>query len=198
MNANHIDSFLDSLVIGRKSRYSYAGTLRAFQAFVLECTPNGTALSLETVRTWLMHDAARSPLVNVVHRARIIGRYLDWRVAAGDGSNPLTKLQADYGRRLHPIIRALLEDDYERALERLRPLPAFASQFGPLMSEHIARMQSLGYRYEVKARDLRRFDRFLQQQPALAGEPLPGCLRPGATHARAYGMRCGCSSAGGP
>ena len=101
----------------------------------------------------------------------------------------MAELQADYGRRLPPIIRALLEDDYEHALERLRPLPAFGSQFGPLMSEHIARMQSLGYRYEVKARDLRRFDRFLQQQPSLAGEQLPVLLAawrdscPGVRHA---------------
>ena len=81
-----------------------------------------------------------------------------------------------HARRLHPIIRALLKDDYEGALERLRPLPEFASSLGPLMSEHIARMQSLGYRYEVKARDLRRFDRFLQQRPELADEPLPVLL----------------------
>ncbi len=174
MNAYDIDQFLDSLAIGRTSRYSYAGTLRAFQAFVLERTPAGAALSLETVRAWLMHEAARSPLANVVHRAGV--RYLDWRTAAGHGANPLAALQDEYGRRLHPIIQALLEDDYEGALERLRPLPEFGSPLGPLMSEHIARMQSLGYRYEVKAHDLRRFDRFLQQQPELAGEPLPVLL----------------------
>ena len=49
MNADDIDQFLDSLAIGRRSRYTYAGTLRAFQAFVLERTPAGEALSLETV-----------------------------------------------------------------------------------------------------------------------------------------------------
>ncbi len=133
-------------------------------------------------RAWFTHDcrkdtdAARSLLANVAQRARVIAHYLDWRVAAGDGANPLTELQGDYGRRLHPIIRALLEDDYERALERLRPMPDFGSPIGPLMSEHIVRMQSLGYRYEAKARDLRRLDRFLQQRPALAGEPLPVLL----------------------
>ena len=84
MNADDIDLFLDSLMIGRKSRYSYAGTLRAFQAFVLERTLAGEALSLETLRAWLMHDAACSPLANVAQRARVIARYLDWRAAAGD------------------------------------------------------------------------------------------------------------------
>ncbi len=134
MNADNIDQFLDSLAIGRTSRYSYAGTLRAFQAFVLERTPAGAALSLETVRAWLMHEAARSPLANVVHRAGVIARYLDWRTAAGDGANPLAALQDEYGRRLHPIIQALLEDDYEGALERLRPLPEFGK---PARSAHV-------------------------------------------------------------
>jgi integrase/recombinase XerD len=189
MNTDDIYQFLDTLAIGRKSRYSYAGDLRAFQTFARERTPDGEALPLETVRAWIMKDAADSPLANVVQRAGVIARYLDWRAAAGDGANPLTALQEQYGRRLHPIIRALLADDYEGALERLRPLPEFGSQLGPLMSEHIARMRSLGYRYEVKARDLRRFDRFLQQQPALAEEPLPVLLaawrssRPGVRHA---------------
>ena len=38
------------------------------------------------------------------------------------------------------------------------------------MREHIARMRSLGYRYEVKARDLRRFDRFLKEQLNMSAE----------------------------
>ena len=189
MNDDDIYQFLDRLAIGRRSRYSYVGILRAFQVFVFELTPAGEALSLETVRAWLMHEASRSPLANVVQRAGVIARYLDWRAADGDGANPLAALQDEYGRRLHPIIQALLEDDYEGALERLRPLPEFGSPLGPLMSEHIARMQSLGYRYEVKARDFRRFDRFLQQRPELADEPLPVLLAawrdscPGVRHA---------------
>ena len=176
MKTDDIYQFLDGLAIGRKSRYSYAGILRAFQAFVLERTPTDEALSLATVRAWIMGDAADSPLANVVQRARVIARYLDWRVAAGDGVNPLAALQDEYGCRLHPIVLALLEDNYEDALERLRPLPDFGSHLGPLMSEHIAQMRSLGYRYEVKAHDFRRFDRFLQQRPELAGEPLPVLL----------------------
>lgn len=176
MSAGEIDRFLDGLAIGRTSRYSYVGMLRAFQAFVLERTPLGAGLSLETLRAWLKQEVARSPLANVVQRAALITRYLDWRASSGGGASPLAELQARYGRRLQPIVRALLEDDYAPALERLRPLPDFASPLGPLMREHIARMQSLGYRYQVKARDLRRFDRFLQQRPELAGEPLPALL----------------------
>jgi integrase len=189
MNAEHIDRFLDSLAIGQKSRYCYCGDLRAFRKFALECTPGRDALSLETLQAWLKHDAARSPLNSVLHRAGVINRFLNWRAAIGGEANPLAALQEEYGERLQPIIRALLADNHEDALERLRPLTAFGSHFGPLMSEHITRMQSLGYRYEAKARDLRRFDRFLQQHPELAEEPLPVLLEawgdscPGARHA---------------
>ncbi len=49
MNVDDIAQFLDRLPIGRTSRYSYACTLRAFLAFVLEHTPDGEAVSLETV-----------------------------------------------------------------------------------------------------------------------------------------------------
>ena len=189
MNADDFYPFLDQLAIGRKSRYSYASSLRAFQAFVRERVPADSVLTLETVQAWLAHDAAHAPLTNVVHRAGVIARYLDWRAAAGGGANPLAELQGQYGRCLGPIVRALLADDGARALERLRPLPDFASPLGALMREHIARMRSLGYRYEVMARDLRRFDRFLQQRPELAGEPLPVLLAawrstsPGVHHA---------------
>ena len=68
---------------------------------------------------------------------------------------------------LTPIVRALLNEDYESALERLRPLSDWGSALGPLMREYIARMRSLGYRYEARARELRRFDRFLQRRPIL-------------------------------
>jgi integrase len=71
------------------------------------------------------------------------------------------------------IVRALLQEDYRSALEPLRPLPEWGSSLGPLMREHIARMQSLGYRYEVRARELKRFDRFLQRRPELRGKAFP-------------------------
>jgi integrase/recombinase XerD len=176
MSTDTIYRFLDSLAIGRKSRYSYVGDLRAFETFVRNHTVADGAVTLDTVRAWLKRDAARSPLSNVVHRAGVIARYLDWGAADGGDPNPFAALRRQYGRRLHPIVCALLETDYEGALLRLSPLPDCGSTFGPLIREHVARMQSLGYRYEVKARDLRRFDRFLQRRPELAEEPLPALL----------------------
>jgi integrase/recombinase XerD len=171
MKGEDIHRFLDTLAIARKSRYAYITPLRAFRALCAGKVP-----SIETVRTWLTRDAERAPLANVVGRAAVIGRYLDWRTANGAGPNPIAELRAQYGGQLMPIVRALLKDDYTGALEGLRPLPDWGSVLGPLMREHIARMRSLGYRYEVRARDLRRFDRFLQRRAHLAGEPLAARL----------------------
>lgn len=172
MRLDDIDRFLHSLALAPKSRYSYVTPLRAFRSFARERTRAGEALSIQTVRAWLQHDAARSPFANVVHRAGIIARYLDWRAAAGAAAHPLAELKQHYGGHLMTIVRALLQEDYRNALERLRPMPAWGSSLGSLMREHIARMQSLGYRYEARARELRRFDRFLQRRPDLSGEPL--------------------------
>jgi integrase/recombinase XerD len=168
--------FLDTQSIGRKSRYCYVSILRDFDAFVLKRAPATGQLSIKTLRAWLQHEIRRSPLTSVVHRMCVIVRYLDWRMATQGGSHPLAELRAQYGRLLNPIVRALLEDNYEAALERLRPLSDLGSTLGPVIREHITRMQSLGYRYEVKARDLRRFDRFLQRCPDLAAAPLPTLL----------------------
>ena len=176
MSRDDIARFLGTLAIGCTSRYSYVTPLRAFRAFALERKAPGEPLSIETVRQWLKRDAARSPLKNVVDRAGIISRYLDWRAIRGADPNPLAALRTQYGRRLMPIVRALLLEDYPRALDALRPLSEWGSTWGPVMHEHIARMQSLGYRYEAQKRDLRRLDRFLQQRTDLAGEPLPELL----------------------
>lgn len=171
-----VDRFLDTQSIGRQSRYTYAGFLRAFDAFVCERGSAAGRLSIGVLRAWLQQEIQRSPLKSVVHRTCVIARYLDWCSAAGVGSHPLAELRVQYGRLLNPIVRALLEDDYESALQHLRPLPDWGSVLGAAMREHITRMQSLGYRYEVRMRDLRRFDRFLQRHPDLAAASLPELL----------------------
>jgi integrase len=169
--SDDIRRFLESLELAPRSRYDYVTSLRAFRALCAE-----RAASIETVREWLKRDAARSPLPNVVERVAVISRYLSWRAANGAAANPIADLKAQYGGRLTPIVRALLKDDYTSALEALRPLPAWGSVQGPLMREHIARMRSLGYKYDVRARDLRRFDRYLQRHAELADRPLEGQL----------------------
>lgn len=169
--ADETHRFLDTLSIARQSRYSYASHLRA-----LGVTGSKRAPSLTAVREWLKRDAEHSPLSSVVARAGVIDRYLDWRAARGAGTNPIAELQAQYGKQLTPIVRALLKEDYRSALEALRPLPEWASVHGPLMREHIARKRSLGYKYDHRARILRRFDRYLQRRPELAEQPLAAQL----------------------
>jgi integrase len=167
-----VDKFLATQSIGLRSRYTYAGLLRAFDAFVLDRqTP--TLPSIRTLRAWLQQDIQRSPLANVVHRACVIARYLDWRSAAEGRPHVLAQLREQYGRHLNPIVQALLEHDFELALQRLRPLKPWGSVHGAAMQEHVMRMKGLGYRYEVRMRDLLRFDRFLQRNPALAAASLP-------------------------
>jgi integrase/recombinase XerD len=172
MRNDDIDRFLKSLSLAPKSRYTYVTSLRAFHVFAQKRARPSETMSIETVRAWLKRDAARSPFKNVVGRAGIIVRYLNWKAAATT-LHPFAELKQHYGGRLMTIVRALLREDYRDVLERLRPLPEWSSSLGPLMREHVARMQSLGYRYETRARDLRRFDRYLQRNPELNGEPFP-------------------------
>lgn len=173
MSKDIIYRFLDAQSIGLKSRYSYASILRQFDAFAFERTLAAGGSAIEALRAWLQREVQRSPLASVVYRTCVIVRYLEWCMTAGESSHPLLELRAQFGGRLRPIVRALLEDDYENALQRLRPLPDWGSVLGPTIREHVARMQSLGYRYEARASDLRSFDQFLQRRPDLAAAPLP-------------------------
>jgi len=188
MRPDDIDLFLASLALTPKSRYTYVTSLRAFRAFAQAHARSVDTLSIRTVRAWLKRDAARSPFASVVHRAGIIVRYLDWRATPGAVPHPLAALKQRYGGHLMTIVRALLQEDWRSALAALRPLPEWGSSLGALMREHIARMQSLGLRYEVRERELRRFDRFLQRQPELKGKAFPLLIeawqesRPGLRH----------------
>jgi integrase len=176
MTVDPVETFLGTLVVNRHSRYSYATPLRSFAAFAATGAPANDAPSAATIRAWLRRDAARSPFANVVERAGLISRYLDWRAVHGAGPNPLAELRRRHGGRLAPIVRALLDEDPERALERLTPLPEYGSRLGPLIRRHIERMQSLGHRYETKTCNLKQLDRFLQLHPALAEAPLTDVL----------------------
>jgi len=169
--ADNIRRFIASLEVAPRSRYAYVTCLRAFRARCAHGAP-----SIKAVREWLKRDAVHSPLPNVVGRLAVISRYLDWRAARGAGPSPIAELKAQYGKRLTPIVRALLTDNYQGALEALRPLPEWASAHGPLMREHIGRMRSLGYKYEARARILKRFDRYLQRNRELADQPLEAQL----------------------
>jgi integrase len=155
---------------------STASVLRAFQRFVMAQTAR-PALSRSIIESWLRAVDAVSPRAMVIRRAQIVDRFLDWLVEHGHlVANPLAELRARCRPRgTRSIVPALLSADPEAALERLRPLPRYASRYGPVLRDHVARMRTLGYKCE-EGRFLR-FDRFVQQHPERAAEPLASLIR---------------------
>jgi integrase/recombinase XerD len=156
----------------RQARNIYRSVLRRFQDAMVRhrCS---SSVSREALEAWLRERAAHWPVPMVLHRARIVDRFLDFLVKEGSiASNPLAELRAEYGvRSTKTIVRALLAPQPDRALEALRQPPPFGSVLGGLMRDHIALMRTRGYRYDTQARRFLRFDRFLQQHPELAKAP---------------------------
>jgi site-specific recombinase XerD len=174
-----IDRFVHHLPLRhRQSAAVYRCILRQFQRFVVGRSAR-EPVSRDSIRLWLEGRRREWPLHLVYHRARLVDRFLTWLVAARViRMNPFAEWRRQYGQRTTtPIVRALLSPNVEAALEALRPLPRFGGPFGELLHTHVARMQALGFRYEVQAGRLVRFDRFLQQHPDLAGQPLPMLIR---------------------
>jgi integrase/recombinase XerD len=194
----HIGRFLKSMRFrDRKSATVYRCVLRGFLRYIRAETPVRGAVSDEVLRAWLHERRPHWAEYVIVLRAQVIDRFLGWLRQHGHiGNNPFDSLRGQYGKRLAPIVRALLSADSAAALEKLRPLPAFASAWGERIREHIALMRSLGYRYTTGEKILRRFDRFLQRRPDLIGQPLPKLIEAwrqaadGVEHALAA-QRCG-------
>ena len=157
----------------------YRQALCSFQEVVVrhQCPP--LQVSREALETWLRERATHWPMSTLLHRARIVNRFLDFLVQEKlIASNPVADLRAQYCVKCSkPILRALLAPEPDRALEVLRQFPPFGSVLGDLMRDHIALMRTRGFRYETQARWLWRFDRFLQAHPKLAGEPLSVMLQ---------------------
>ncbi len=168
----------------------YRCILRAFQRFVKE-HPYEIQIGRVTLAAWLHDRAANWPMHLVIHRARIIDRFLDFLAEEGSISeNPFSQLRCLYGQRTStPIVRALLAKNPEDALELLRPLPPYASFMGKFLQDHVALMRSLGYRYHTQAERFLRFDRFLQGRSELEDKPPAILLKhwasayPSLTHA---------------
>lgn len=156
----------------------YRCILNGFQRYVAEHFAT-KPLTPEVIQSWLWDRILVWPLHLVVHRARLVDRFLDWRVSTGSlQSNPFAQLRKDYlQRRTAPIVRALLSPDFTAALEALRPLPCFGSFLGVAMRDHIGLMKSIGYRYNTCEGILLRFDRFLQGRPDLVNRPLTVLVR---------------------
>jgi integrase len=194
----HIGRFLKSMRFrDSKSATVYRCVLRGFLHYVSTQKPGTGMVSEEVLRAWLQERREDWAAYVIVLRAQLIDRFLGWLRQHGHiGNNPFDKLRGQYGKRVAPIVRALLSANSGAALEKLRPLPTFASAWGGRIREYIALMRSLGYRYTTGEKILRRFDRFLQRRPALIGQPLPNLIEAwrqsgdGAEHALAA-QKCG-------
>lgn len=152
---------------------------RALQSFQEVVVRQQSGVSRPVLETWLRERAMHWPVGTVLHRARIVNRFLDYLVQEGRiGSNPVADLRAEYCvKSSAAIVRALADPNPDQALEALRQFPPFSSALGDLMRNHIARMRTRGFRYETQSRWLLRFDRFLQAHPELAGKPVSTLLQ---------------------
>ena len=171
--ASTVERFLQTQCFRQsETRRIYSHILRAFEHFASK-HPAGVPLSVSVLRQWLQERRHRWPVHMVCHRARLVERFLEWSQTHGViCTNPFAELHRHFGSRTAPIVRALVSDDVEGELQKLRPQPRFGSSWGELMEEHVALMRSLGYRYDANEGMLLRFDRFLQSRTELAGEPL--------------------------
>jgi integrase/recombinase XerD len=162
-----------------KSPTYYRQALHSFQEIAVrtQCPPS--QVSRLTLERWLRERAMHWSGSTLLHRARIVNRFLDFLVQEGlVASNPIADLRAEYCvNSSHAILRALLTPDPDQTLAALRQFPPFGSVLGDLMRNHIALMRTRGFRYETQARWLWRFDRFLQAHPQLAGEPVSVMLQ---------------------
>jgi integrase/recombinase XerD len=169
----------------------YRQALRSFQETVRQQQSLPGQVDRKVLEAWLSERAAYWPVSTLLHRARIINRFLDFLVREGlIVSNPVADLRAQYhGKSDKAILRALIASDTAQVLESLRQFPPFGSVLGDVMRNHIALMRARGYRYQTQERWFWRFDRFLQAHPDLAAEPIPIMLqhwaaaRPTANHA---------------
>lgn len=146
---------------------NYAGTLRNFNSFV---TKHGGLPTLSVLQLWLKERNLKWPAHILHHRTGLVERYLRWLQEQGViASNAFAELHRHYGPRTAPIVRAIVCEDSETALQRLHALPPFGSFLGKIMEEHVMYMHTLGYRYDTNEELLLRFDRFLQRHPELSG-----------------------------
>ena len=163
----------------RISPIYYRQALRSFQEVVVRCQCPPSQVSRDAVEAWLRERAARWSASTLLHRARIVNRFLDFLVQEElIASNPVADLRAEYSvKSSKAILRTLLAPDSDQALEALRQFPPFGSVLGDLMRNRIALMRTRGFRYETQARWFWRFDRFLQAYPELAEEPVSVMLQ---------------------
>ena len=166
-----IDRYVASLVLRNlKSRTCYRQVLHSFQDIV----ERHGILDQQALLDWLRELSSRWATSTLLHRTRIIDRFLDHLLTThAIDLNPVEALrEACHIKQSIPIWRALISDNPEQALVGLRRPKPFGSVLGEVMAEHVAIMRRRGYKYTSQPARLLQFDRFLQLNPHLEAEPL--------------------------
>jgi integrase len=153
-----------------KSRTCYRQVLHGFQDVV----ERHEALDQQVLLAWLRQSSDRWTATTLLHRTRIIDRFLDHLLeTAAIDHNPVEALrEACHIKQCMPVWRALISCDPEQALAQLRQPKPFGSALGEIMAEHVMMMRRRGYKYTSQPMLFLQFDRFLQLNPQLETEPL--------------------------
>jgi len=152
------------------SRAYYKQALHSFQ----DVAERHAELGQDVLVAWLRASSARWAAATVLHRTRIIDRFLDHLAQTrATHHNPIAVLRGECNvRQSMPVWRALASPNPEQALAELHQPRPFGSVLGGIMAEHVALMRNRGYKYTAQPVWLLRFDRFLQSNPALQDEPI--------------------------
>jgi integrase/recombinase XerD len=164
-----VDRYLSQLQLrSRAGGGWYRSVLVSFQRLAQQ---RGWVVDRPLVEDWLRERSRHWPMPTLLHRARIVDRFLDF-LAQEDliAANPLAHLRTEHRLRgTAAVARALLSDDPQVALEVASRLPPYASFLGEFLRNHVQLMQALGRKYRTQENRFLRFDRFLQTRPDLAG-----------------------------
>lgn len=174
-----ISRYVGQLRLGSHARFVYTQVLHDFQAVA----ERRRVVDRKTLEVWLREWGAHRKRSTLLHRARIVDRFLDQLVEQKlITSNPIAVLRSELNvKQCRPIWQALASPKPNQALAALRRPKPFGSVLGDIMREHVERMRKRGYRYTTQAAWFLRFDRFLQSNPELASEPVTTMLEHWAT-----------------
>jgi integrase len=169
-----VSRYVRQLRLGSNAHSVYTQVLHDFQAVA----ERRRVVDRKTLEVWLREWGARRQSSTLLHRARIIDRFLDHLVELKlIASNPIAVLRSELSvKQSRPIWQALASRKPNQALTALRRPKPFGSVLGQIMREHVERMRTRGYRYTTQAAWFLRFDRFLQVHPELADEPVATML----------------------
>ena len=167
--------YVAQLRLGSHARSVYAQVLHDFQAVAAQ----RRTVDRKTLQAWLRKRSTQCQPSTLLHRARIVDRFLDHLVERGlITSNPIAVLRSELSvKQSRPIWQALASRKPDQALAALRRPKPFGSVLGEMMREHVERMRKRGYRYSTQAAWFLRFDRFLQAHPELAKKPMTTMLQ---------------------